>query len=198
MWVKICGITDPGAAAMAQAAGASAIGVVVAESPRQVTPVQALAIVEAIDIESYLLTVDDESDHVLSLAAEIGVTGVQPYGVAGAQTAAAARRAGLAVLRPVKVGVERPAIEDIPRDQMILTDTDLPQAHGGTGRPFDWSLVRGIGRPFVLAGGLTPDTVAEAVNLARPVGVDVSSGVESAPGKKDRRLVHTFIERANA
>ncbi len=197
MWVKICGITDRDAARMAQAEGASAIGVVMADSPRRVSPEQARTIVAAIDIESYLLTDDGEPDRVLELAAEIGVTGVQPYGLAAPQTAAAARKGGLAVLRPVKVGCERPAIEGIPRDQMILTDTDVAGAHGGTGRPFDWSLVRGMQRPFVLAGGLTPDTVAEAVTLARPDGVDVSSGVESSPGKKDRNLVRAFIERAN-
>jgi phosphoribosylanthranilate isomerase len=79
---------------------------------------------------------------------------------------------------------------------LVMLDASVPGRHGGTGRAFDWGLLEasGLGRPFVLAGGLTPDTVAGAVGRARPDAVDVSSGVESAPGRKDPALVRRFVE----
>lgn len=198
MWVKICGIRDPETALHAERAGADAIGVVLAPSPRQVAVEQARAITAAVGIGVYLLTVDGVPGEVVQLARSLGAIGVQPYGETAGNVAKEASAAGLAVLRPVSVGDSLPPVDGIPHDQLILLDTAVRGAHGGSGRSFDWRLTEGIRRPFVLAGGLTPATVGEAVTLAHPAGVDVSSGVESSPGIKDPALITEFIERAKA
>lgn len=196
MWVKICGITDRATAEHAVEQGADAVGLVLASSPRQVTVAQAAAIVDNLDIETFVLTVDQKPDVVLRLAHQVGATGIQPYGMYAAASAQSGSEAGYRVLRPVAVGDVAPSVADIPTSQTILADTASDSAHGGTGTTFDWRLVRELDRPFVLAGGLTPESVSRAVTLANPVGVDVSSGVESAPGIKNAALIAAFIERA--
>lgn len=198
MWVKICGITNPADAEAAVEAGADAVGVVLAESPRRVTVDRAGALIESLPIAAFLLTVDEPVATVLDWATRTKASGVQPYGAHAPEVARAAIEAGLSVLRPVRVHEQRPDIDGIPRDETVLLDAGSAIVWGGSGRVFDWSLAAGLGRPFVLAGGLTPSNVETAVSLCRPAGVDVSSGVEAAPGRKDHAKIVAFVEGARA
>ena len=133
----------------------------------------------------------------VSLAAALatGATGVQPYGLHAAEAAAAATEVGLEVLRPIDPGEN---IADIPLDQYPLFDSKSKAGDGNGGRMVDPASLPVSDRAFVLAGGLTPSNVSQIIASARPWGVDVSSGVESAPGRKDVRRVRAFINAAKA
>jgi phosphoribosylanthranilate isomerase len=135
---------------------------------------------------------------VASVAERAGLTHVQLH---EGDPAEARRACGLPVIESVRAS--GPAALRRARESaadMVMLDAAVPGRHGGTGRAFDWSLLeeRPLGRPFALAGGLRPETVAEAVVRLRPAMVDVSSGVESAPGRKDTALVRAFVEAVAA
>jgi phosphoribosylanthranilate isomerase len=195
--VKICGLTVPEEAAACAAAGAWAVGMVFAEgSPRRVGPEDAAAITEALPagVERVGVFVDPDPREVAAIASGCGLTWVQAH---GAVDVAALRAAtGLPVIAGVAVdgreAIER--AEASPAD-LVLLDAAVPGRHGGTGRAFRWEILeeRPLGRPFALAGGLTPANVAEAVRRLRPAVVDVSSGVERAPGRKDPERVRAFL-----
>ena len=196
-WVKLCGMTRRRDVEVAVAAGADAVGFVVYDgSPRRVAPARVAHLASDLPIASFLVTVDAEPGWLVDTARGAGTTGVQPHGRHASEAAGAALAAGLEVLYPVAVGAEKPDLSVLPPGARLLLDSAAAGLYGGTGRPFDWSLVAGLDPEFVLAGGLTPDTVAEAVRRARPWGVDVASGVEEAPGIKDHRLLRRFVEEA--
>ncbi len=198
-WVKVCGLSKPSEARAAASAGADAIGLVmVPSSPRAVRPDVASAIASATELDSYLLTMDATPAEMLDLAGFVGVTGIQPYGDHREATIEAAIRAGLSVLLPIAVSTSRLSLLDVAEEVTPLLDTADSQAHGGTGRRFDTDLVDAAGRDWVLAGGLNPDNVAEAIGQAKPWGVDASSGLESAPGTKDLNLITRFVEEAKS
>lgn len=196
--VKVCGLTDPGDAVECAALGVWAIGVVFApESSRRVTPEAARRVVDALppEVRKVGVFVDPQPGEVAEIVEASGLTDVQVH---GSRVDVAAIRAACA--RPVFQGfaVGGPEALDAARRSdadLVMLDASVPGRHGGTGTTFDWSLLEGadLGRPFVLAGGLTPANVAEAVRRARPAIVDVSSGVERAPGRKDPELVRAFI-----
>ena len=192
-WVKVCGLSRPEDVEAASAAAADAIGFVFyPPSPRAVPPDRARQLGEGFAGLTVAVTVDLDAASLLSLASEAQVGGVQPHGAHAEEAARAARAAGLAVLRPIKVAgpVDLDGLDD---DQVPLLDSDVL---GGTGRPFDWSWIRRIDRAFVLAGGLTPDNVALAIERVHPWGVDASSGLESSPGIKDPEKVAAFVREA--
>jgi phosphoribosylanthranilate isomerase len=117
----------------------------------------------------------------------------------GDETAGEFRGAGLTVWRAVRLGggTYRPDPASWPAERYVV-DAAVPGQYGGTGRPADWQAASALARrfPVMLAGGLTPRNVADAVRAVRPVGVDVASGVEIEPGRKDRRKVAAFIGAA--
>ena len=201
--VKVCGLTDPREAAACAHLGAWAIGLVfAAESARRVTPATARLVVDALPagVRKVGVFVDPVPDETAELVEACGLTDVQVHGAA---VDVAAIRAACA--RPVFQGypVAGAGSLDAARRSdadLVLLDAAVPGRHGGTGSTFDWALLDGVdlGRPFALAGGLTPDNVAEAVRRARPAVVDVSSGVERAPGRKDPELVRAFMEGVRA
>lgn len=194
--MKVCGLRTPADVAVALAAGADAIGIVVAPSSRQVTAERAAELVRCADgAATYLVTVDARPAELIDLAGFVGCSGVQPHGAHSAEAAAAAVSAGFAVLRPRPIA-DRAVLDDIPASQMPLLDTADANAHGGTGRAFDWSLAEGIDRPYVLAGGLGPGSVAAAIGRLDPWGVDASSGLESTPGVKDPDLIRAYVQEA--
>ncbi|MCB2222905.1 MAG: phosphoribosylanthranilate isomerase [Actinobacteria bacterium] len=195
IWVKICGLTRREDVEAAAAAGADAFGFVTAEgSPRRVEPEDVPGLAGGTAAAGYLVTVDRRPGALLTDAARAGVGGVQPHGRYAAEAALAALDAGLAVLFPVGVADGRPDLTAVPEGAMPLLDTAVPGRHGGTGRSFDWGLAAAQGRPVVVAGGLTPGNVAGAVARSGAWGVDVSSGVESAPGVKDAAAMRRFVE----
>ena len=180
----------------AVAAGADAVGFVLAPgSPRRITVEEAGRLGRGVEVGRYLVTVDLTPELLLETAAAAGVDGVQPHGRYRVEATAAALDAGLEVLFPVAVAA-RIDLDAVPAAAVPILDTAVPGSHGGTGRAFDWSLAAGLGRPVVLAGGLTPENVAAAVATAAPWGVDVSSGIESGPGVKDPEKMRRFVEAA--
>lgn len=196
VWVKVCGIRTKADVEAVGAAGADAIGLVMAVSPRRVTAEEAGALVAmAVGLETFLVTVDARPAELLDLAGFVGCTGVQPHGLYAPEAATAAVQSGLTVLRPHPVS-NSVDLSSIPPTQTPLLDTADTQRHGGTGRTFDWALATRIERDFVLGGGLNPSNVAEAISRVGPWGVDASTGLESAPGVKDPNLIRRYVQEA--
>lgn len=200
--VKICGLTDPGEAAACARLGVWGVGVVLAPgSTRRLDLAGAADVLGALPdgVARVGVFVDAGPDELARAAEACGLTHVQLH---GARDVAAARAAtGLAVIEGVRV--DGPAALERARAStadLVLLDAAVPGRHGGTGVAFDWDLVADapLGRPFGLAGGLRAETVGAAVALLRPSLVDVSSGVERAPGRKDLELVRRFVAAARA
>jgi len=195
--VKICGITSPGDAAAAVGAGADLLGLVFHDpSPRHVTLDQAAAVCRV--IPAYVLRVglfvNPSPQRVTEAIARCQLQMLQFHGDEtpefclqfGLMTMKAFRVTGLKTLEELK-----PYATDA-----WLLDAHAPGKYGGTGQTFDWRIAAQatqLGKPVFLAGGLTPDNVGEAVTSVRPYGVDVSGGVEAAPGRKDPAKVRAFI-----
>ncbi len=196
MFVKICGITSEEDALLAVAMGADAIGFVFAPSPRQMAPNKVRDIAGRLPPE--ILTVgvfrDQSAQQVIQIVHTCGLKAAQLHGRETSDTTKAVRqRVGL-VIKGLPAG--DPALEhwdEFGADALLL---DAPRP--GSGQVFDWSLADGIplNRKVILAGGLTPENVADGIEAVRPWGVDVSSGVESAPGRKDATKVRAFIRAA--
>ncbi len=199
-WVKVCGLTRPADVEAAVEAGADAIGLVLIDrSRRRIGPVQAgeLATIARGRVEVVVLVEGTPRDAV-SLAGRIGADSVQPYGPEAVAIAAAAMDDGLGALLPIPVTSDAPVdVSHVPEGAHPLLDTATAAGSGGSGRSFDWGIARGVSSAIV-AGGLDPDNVAEAIAAARPWGVDASSGLEAAAGVKDHGKVTAFVEAAKS
>jgi phosphoribosylanthranilate isomerase len=198
MFVKICGITSEDDALFAVAMGADAVGFVFAPSPRQVAAQQVYDITRRLPPE--ILTVgvfrDELPERVIDVVNRAGLKAAQLHGhESPADVAAVAAQVKWVIKAVVAGSADARRVNEYATD-LVLVDAPSP----GTGNVFDWSMLEDVpeGPRLILAGGLTPDNVGHAVRIARPWGVDVSTGVERAPGKKDPRLVKAFIERARA
>jgi phosphoribosylanthranilate isomerase len=194
MFVKICGLTNAADAAHAASAGATALGVVFAPgSPRCVSADQARDIVEAVpaDVPVVGVFVNASLEEIVAIVAHSGIRVVQLHGDEPERYAAVLK---MPLLRAA--GVDVP-IESWPTATLLL-DAVSDAERGGTGRRVDWARAADIARrrKTVLAGGLTPVNVAEAIATVRPFGVDVSSGVEASPRHKDHGKVSEFIQSA--
>lgn len=200
-WVKICGITDERALAAAVEAGADAVGfVLTADSPRRLDIERAADLMDGVPIARFIVTVDFSPSEALSAAEATGADGIQNHGLNATAVAAEAIDAGYLALHPIRVDDDGPSIElaTVPSQALPLFDTASSTSHGGTGVTFDWELLDSPGRPFILAGGLGVDNVAEAIASVQPFGVDASSSLETSPGKKDPGTIVAFIERAKS
>jgi phosphoribosylanthranilate isomerase len=208
--VKICGLTEPAGLAAAVAAGARYVGFVFfAKSPRHVSPEQAadLAAQVPLGIAKVGLFVDPDDALLRAVLDKVPLDMIQLHGAeTPARVAEVKALTGLPVIKAF--GLAEPADLDALWDyglvaDMLLIDAKPPKGAalpGGNGVAFDWRLLAGrqILKPWLLAGGLTPDNVAEAIRLTRAPGIDVSSGVESAPGIKDPDRIRRLIARATA
>lgn len=195
-WVKVCGLNRLEDVEAAVSAGADALGfVLVPESPRAITIDQAADLGQGTEALRIILTRDLLPEALVAAALATGADGVQPYGVHSELAAQAALEAGLMVLRPVPV-TGPVGVDDVPPDQTPLLDSGSPHRLGGSGMTFDYSWLPAGDRPFVLAGGLRPDTVAAAIRQTRAWGVDASSGLEVAPGRKDPELIRRYVLEA--
>ena len=202
--VKICGITSVGDALYAAAAGADAIGLnFVPASPRRLSVAAAREIRFAVPpfVAVVGIFVDESAETVLETARAVGLTAVQLHGEESPQTVAKVA-AVLPVIKAFRVRdrSDLEASERYPGAQAYLFDTYAAGAHGGTGRRFNWALLEYPGgyrprRPWILAGGLTPENVEAAIRACQPYSVDVASGVEASPGVKDAGKVSEFIRR---
>ncbi|MEZ5169515.1 MAG: phosphoribosylanthranilate isomerase [Acidimicrobiia bacterium] len=198
MFVKICGVTTEDDALLAVALGADAIGFVFAPSRRQVSPQTARDIARRLPPE--ILTVgvfrDERRERVVEVVNTAGLKGAQLHGREPLSEVRYVRQRVPMVIQAFAAGDDSiPAAGNGPADVLLI---DAPDP--GSGRIFDWSLAEGVrsGVRLMLAGGLNADNVATAVRRVRPWGVDVSTGVESGPGRKDPRKLRRFIEEAKA
>jgi phosphoribosylanthranilate isomerase len=194
MLVKICGITRPEDAEAAVAAGASAIGFSFwPKSPRFIDPHRARTIAAALPpfVTAVGVFVNQPLAYVNGVASLVALGAVQLHGDETPEYAAGVSRP---VMKAISVGRDEARVW--PSRVRLLLDVHDPVARGGTGRTIDWAAAADLAaqREVLLAGGLTPDNVADAVARVRPFGIDVSSGVERAPGIKDHERLRALFE----
>lgn len=199
-FVKVCGITREVDALAAARLGATALGFVFwQQSQRRITPTRAGAIVRQLPpgIDAVGVFVNQGVDEIADAITEAHLTTVQLH---GDESAAFAETVTQPVLKATSLAGVDAVMETWPEDGVLLLDAHDPVARGGTGRIIDWRYAADIAsrRRVVLAGGLTPENVREAIEVVRPFGVDVSSGVETAPGVKDLDKMEMFLEQVKA
>lgn len=207
--IKICGVTNVKDAVIATELGADAIGLNFYEkSFRSVSSLDAVDIAMALpkEVTTIGVFVNHSADEIRGIAAHLRLTAVQLHG--DETTEIVSRLNGLDIIRAIRVA--DPNAEGLAAIQSeiddwcdagvhgILVDKAAGKAYGGTGETFDWRILERlkIQVPTILAGGLNPDNVAEAISVARPDAVDVASGVEGFPGSKDPALLRRFITNA--
>lgn len=197
--VKICGITSLEDALEAIDAGADALGFVFySASPRHILPEQAADIIRRLPpfVQTVGLFVNEELSIVNTTADRCGLDIVQLHGDETPEYCESVRRRVIKAFRVRDIN----SLDSLAQYSVsgCLLDAWSPTAPGGTGQTFNWDIAAAASaqRPIILAGGLIPDNVAEAVRRVRPYAVDVSSGVESSPGRKDTDKVRKFIIQA--
>jgi len=198
--VKVCGITNWADARLALDAGADALGFNFCRaSPRYVSPAKAQRIIRRLPKEAVVVGVfvNRSPADVARIARMLRLDFVQLHGEESAKDVADLARSHR-VIRALRVALRFrvAALREFPGVAAFLLDGHHRKARGGTGRSFDWHIARRAARfgPIILAGGLNPENVARAIRIARPAAVDVASGVEARPGKKDPALVRAFLE----
>jgi phosphoribosylanthranilate isomerase len=196
MFVKICGITNEQDALLAVALGADALGFVFAPSPRQISPALAREIVKRLPPETVTVGVfrNETPSRIIEIVNEARLQGAQLHGhETPAMTAEVATDVRF-VIKAVVAGSQDAAHASTFASDAILVDG----LHPGSGTAYDWELLQNIPTDIrlMLSGGLTPENVAAGIAQVRPWGVDVSSGVEKAPGLKDAVKMRHFITNA--
>ncbi|MFT4201370.1 phosphoribosylanthranilate isomerase [Gordonia sp. (in: high G+C Gram-positive bacteria)] len=198
MYVKVCGLTTVDAARVAVAAGADAIGVVMNRtSPRAVDADLARSIIAAVgdDADTVLVVNDKTADEAARLAVDLGADVLQLHGAYSPDDFATALRHLPRVWRATSLAEHPDLTVGACGEEALLLDAARP----GSGRRWDTgSLASTPAGRWILAGGLAPDNVAAAITAAHPWGVDVSSGVESAPGVKDHDAIRAFVGAARS
>ena len=199
--IKVCGITRVEDGLAASRAGCNGVGFIFAPSPRRVAPADARAIARRLPplVARVGVFVDAPVEEMAAVAKEVGLDVIQLHGSEPPSVADAVREAtGCRIVKALRLKEPRQLerLQDYPADGWLL-DTYRPGQAGGTGQVFPWRWLQEVPPPpdvvVFIAGGLTPDNVAEALRQGRPHGVDVSSGVEAAPGIKDHGLIRRFI-----
>ena len=193
--IKVCGITTPDDATMAAREGADFVGVVLTESPRQVTTQRARDIAAALEPTTLLVAVfaGETPDEVARRIEGLPVHAVQVRGWDDASPGS-----GYEVWHVLRDRPPDPATLPMVPLRTYLLDAADPSLPGGTGKRADWDWARrgvNAGLRLIVAGGLSPENISELILEVRPFGVDASSGLESAPGRKDRGKIRAFIER---
>ena len=191
MMVKICGITSREDALAAVDAGADALGFnFYSESPRYVTPETAGEIGDGLNVTKVGIFVDTAEETAAAILRTAGLDVAQVYGLRS--------YSGLRTWRACRVKAADFALPSDDSAEAFLLDGFSTEVYGGSGQTFPWSIARNLGRRIVLAGGLDAGNVREAIEQARPWGVDACSRIEKTPGHKDRDKMKRFIEAALA
>lgn len=206
--VKICGLSTPESLEWALSAGADLVGFVhFPKSPRHVSADVAAALARQVGgrAKTVVLTVDASDDLLDHLVATIAPDAIQLHGhETPARVADVRQRLGRTVIKALGIGTAEDAAAAhayAGTADLLLYDAKPPKdatRPGGLGVTFDWSLLAGVPTPFLLSGGLDPTNVDDAVRRVHPSGVDVSSGVESAPGQKNEARIRAFVAAARA
>jgi phosphoribosylanthranilate isomerase len=198
VFVKVCGTTSEEDALLAVAMDADAIGFIFAPSPRQISPAVVTDIVKRLPPEIITIGVfrDESPARVVEIVNRVGLRGAQLHGRETPEQARWVRHRIPVLIQAFATG--DPAIVEA-RDygaDAVLLDAPAP----GSGQVFDWKLAEGApdGLRLILAGGLTPENVGDAIAAVHPWGVDVATGVESEPGRKDPRKLRAFVAKARA
>ena len=198
--VNVCGITSPDDAVVTVQAGADAIGVVLYPGSKRFVPLESAAgwLGElAGAVVRVALLVNPTHDEVRRVLDAPEIDAVQLHGDETPDFCALLAGCGKPVLKALRMRCrEVLATAATYPVTAVLLDAYVDTAYGGTGHAFDWRWLAGFRTPFVLSGGLTPDNVRSAVQTWKPFAVDVSSGVEACPGKKDAALVRAFVTEA--
>ena len=196
--IKFCGMTRPGDIRLAGELGVDALGFIfVDRSPRALSPADAAALRPAIPplVQVVALFMDPAEDEVRAAIRALRPTLLQFH---GREDAAFCERFGLPYVKTLPMGegagAARALAARYPSADAFLLDGHKAGEPGGQGARFDWADLPELPKPWLLAGGLTPDNVADAVRQARPFGVDVSSGIEAAPGRKDGERMLRFVD----
>jgi phosphoribosylanthranilate isomerase len=202
--IKVCGITNREDAEIAAACGVDAIGFVFAESPRRVAPERAREVLRGLDpfVAGVGVFVNSPVEEVRRVLELTGCSVAQLHGDEGPEYVE--ELAPYGVVKAVRVPRKgqdgagaRPEWVRPPHNCTVLLDTLVPEKMGGTGERFDLAVAEAMvreGYRVIVAGGVTTENVAEVVRRVRPYGVDVSSGVEAAPGRKDHQKLKRFVE----
>jgi phosphoribosylanthranilate isomerase len=195
--VKVCGITRKSDAVLLSELGAAAVGFVFWEgSPRVISPEAASDIVSVLssEVTPVGVFVDPTQDWVCEVLKHVPLGAIQLH---GGESIEFCQSLSCPVIKAVslKTAADIESVTALPENIRVLLDTYDPIVRGGTGRTIDWSIAATAAkqRPVFLAGGLTPENVAEAVKTVKPYGVDASSGLETEPGIKDPRRVRAFF-----
>ncbi len=195
--IKICGITNLEDALAAVESGADALGFVFAESPRRISPENAARIIRSLPpfLTCVGIFVDESVETVRKIARECQLNVLQFH---GNESPDYCRKFMIKIIKAFRVGDEH-SLKSMHHYQVdaYLLDTYRQGTPGGTGQSFNWDLAlraKEFGPPVILAGGLTPANVVEAIGKVNPYGIDVSTGIEAEPGKKDHRMMKEFIK----
>lgn len=194
--IKFCGIRSPEHAKLAEGLGVDAIGMVfVPETPRFVDLDSAAAICDSVGpfVQRVGLFVNPSADQVMDVLAEVDLDILQFH---GEESPEFCESFGFPYLKAVRVQNADQILDadrTHARASALLLDSHSNKAQGGTGESFDWELIPQINKSIVLAGGLNPENVAQAIAKVKPYAVDVSSGIESAPGVKDADRMRAFV-----
>ncbi len=216
IWIKICGNTNAEDAKLAVELGADALGFIFSPSPRRITPIDASRIIAQMDprIETVGVFVNQPASVILATARRAGLSAVQlhgdedPKGVGTLRALAAREKMELKIYKAVRMSTIDDSFSWDPQASKMLAamvlDSGTPIQRGGTGRSFDWDeaapLVKLLSRraKIIIAGGLNPGNVVRAISLFNPFGLDVVSGVERQPGKKDPEKLRAFFEAVHS
>lgn len=199
--VKVCGITNVEDALLASDTGADAIGLIFAESPRRVDEERAREIVATLPaaVLKVGVFVNEKPETIHQLVDKLGLDYVQLHGDESPEVVAKVRQYGVAVIKALRVRDESSLgrMKDHEAD-LFLLDAYSEKARGGTGEKFDWELAKALKgyANILVSGGLTPENVRAAVEFFEPYGVDASSSLEDAPGKKNDERVRRFVSAA--
>ncbi len=195
-WIKICGITNVQDALEAASLGVDALGFIFAPSPRRIEPSAAREIIGCLppSVLKVGVFVNDELPEVQRIADYCGLNTVQFH---GQETPEYCRQVSLPVIKAVRVK-NLESLQEMEKYPFasILLDAWSPDQAGGTGKPFGWEMALEARqkRNFILSGGLNPMNVYQAIQMLKPIGVDVCSGVEKTPGEKDGNKMKEFIK----
>lgn len=193
--IKICGLTNLEDALLAVEMGADALGFILAESKRRITPEQAREILD--QLPSLVVTVgvfmNQPISEVQLIASYAGFDRIQLHGNETPEDCQNMDRPVIKRIKPMQESTRESILFEMNRFKEC---THLIDPGAGDGRVFDWQILQGLEQPYILAGGLNAQNVGEAVKLLNPSAVDVSSGVEQYPGKKDKEKLEVFIKEA--